>query len=134
MAARPSRLPGRNHFAHLKPAGGSLGDCADARGIRVGGVLSRALSPPPTEVDWSRISPAGREIAAQVGMRLSAGFTFEETSPHLKAQSSAAASFSEGKAQEPCRRTLRRGSSQRMRSHLAQPCGASSFSPEELAG
>lgn len=38
----------------------------------------------PEEVDWSELSPRGREIVRQVGLRLAAGFSYEEIAEILE--------------------------------------------------
>lgn len=35
-------------------------------------------------VEWSRISPRGRDIIAQIGLRLVAGFSYEEIALELE--------------------------------------------------
>jgi len=50
-------------------------DALDERPRR--GVLSGLLSA-PTTVNWSGLSPLGREARGQIGMRLSAGYSTQE--------------------------------------------------------
>jgi hypothetical protein len=41
------------------------------------------LAAPPSEVDWSALSPRSREILVQIGLRLSAGWRLEEVAAEL---------------------------------------------------
>jgi hypothetical protein len=40
---------------------------------------------PPAEIEWSRLSPAAREAAAQTLTRLSAGYSYQEVADQIQA-------------------------------------------------
>ena len=56
----------------------STGGAGDRSSACEGRTLPRELSAPPTEIDWSALSPQAREIAQLVALRLVAGMSLDE--------------------------------------------------------